>query len=86
MHMHTKVLLALVCLSSAIELYAQESISQDPELDYAKSNCRADDLVISRAVYHEKLQGFWLGECIANWTGLRTEGANWISRFARKAV
>ena len=31
-------------------------------------------LEISRAEYHEKLQGFWLGECIANWTGLRTEG------------
>jgi len=30
-------------------------------------------LVLSRSAYHEKLQGFWLGQCIANWTGLVTE-------------
>ena len=29
--------------------------------------------VVSRSAYAEKLQGFWLGECIANWTGLVTE-------------
>ena len=28
---------------------------------------------ISRAEYSEKLQGFWLGQNIANWTGLITE-------------
>ncbi|WP_346854279.1 ADP-ribosylglycohydrolase family protein [uncultured Draconibacterium sp.] len=28
---------------------------------------------ISRADYANKLYGFWLGECIANWTGLVTE-------------
>lgn len=30
-------------------------------------------LVISRADYARRLQGFWLGQCIANWTGLITE-------------
>lgn len=30
-------------------------------------------LVISRSAYAEKLYGFWLGACIANWTGLVTE-------------
>ena len=73
--MHTKLFLALVCMSTAIELNAQESIGRDPELEYSESSCRADDLVISRVEYHERLQGFWLGQCIANWTGLRTEGA-----------
>ncbi len=29
---------------------------------------------ISKSEYKEKLQGFWLGSCIANWTGLKTEG------------
>ncbi len=29
--------------------------------------------VISRASYKDKLMGFWLGGCIANWTGLPTE-------------
>lgn len=31
------------------------------------------ELVINRADYADKLYGFWLGECIANWTGLVTE-------------
>ena len=32
-----------------------------------------DTLSLSRKVYAEKLEGFWLAECIANWTGLVTE-------------
>mgnify|MGYP006274518393 CR=1 FL=1 len=28
---------------------------------------------IDRAAYAEKLEGFWLGQCIGNWTGLVTE-------------
>ena len=39
-------------------------------LDYKK---KASDLVISREAYRDQLYGFWLGECIANWTGLVTE-------------
>ena len=34
---------------------------------------QADEIKISRAEYHEKLHGFWLGQCIANWTGIITE-------------
>ena len=33
----------------------------------------ADQLTVSRADYLEKLHGFWLGQCIANWTGIITE-------------
>ena len=29
--------------------------------------------MISREAYFNKLHGFWLGQCIANWTGLVTE-------------
>ncbi|MDG1751938.1 MAG: ADP-ribosylglycohydrolase family protein [Thalassotalea sp.] len=39
-------------------------------------NCNAtekDTIKISRADYQEKLHGFWLGQNIANWTGLITE-------------
>lgn len=32
-----------------------------------------ESLTISRETYHDKLQGFWLGQSIANWTGLVTE-------------
>ena len=28
---------------------------------------------VNRKEYKEKLEGFWLGQCIANWTGLITE-------------
>lgn len=33
----------------------------------------ARERVISRAAYSNQLYGFWLGQCIANWTGLVTE-------------
>ena len=33
----------------------------------------SSDLIVSRADYEDKLHGFWLGQCIANWTGLITE-------------
>lgn len=33
----------------------------------------SNDIVINRLVYKDKLEGFWLGQCIANWTGLITE-------------
>ena len=32
-----------------------------------------EQFVLSRAEYKESLYGFWLGQCIANWTGLVTE-------------
>ena len=34
---------------------------------------RAEPLTLSRSEYAEKLHGFWLGQCIANWTGIITE-------------
>lgn len=33
----------------------------------------AKTLIISRTDYKDQLYGFWLGQCIANWTGLVTE-------------
>ena len=32
-----------------------------------------DSIVLKRSEYKDKLKGFWLGSCIANWTGLPTE-------------
>ncbi len=45
----------------------------DPNLDYRAYDSKSTDLVLSRSDYHNKLYGFWLGQCIANWTGLVTE-------------
>ena len=36
-------------------------------------SAQADDITISRADYQQKMQGFWLGQTIANWTGIVTE-------------
>ena len=33
----------------------------------------SSDLHLSREAYLNQLEGFWLGQCIANWTGLVTE-------------
>ncbi len=51
----------------------QEKIGFDPELNYPVYFPSVDDKIISRIDYHDKLKGFWLGACIANWTGLITE-------------
>lgn len=32
-----------------------------------------EEIIISRDKYYNQLYGFWLGQCIANWTGLVTE-------------
>ena len=40
---------------------------------FGSISVQADEIKISRADYHEKLHGFWLGQCIANWTGILTE-------------
>ncbi|MCE7994867.1 MAG: ADP-ribosylglycohydrolase family protein [Roseivirga sp.] len=46
---------------------------RDPQLNYKEYRPQPSDVVISRSDYAEKLYGFWLGQCIANWTGLVTE-------------
>ncbi len=35
---------------------------------------RLNEMVIDKNHYRDQLEGFWLGQCIANWTGLITEG------------
>ncbi len=45
----------------------------DPGLTYHPVRPTPGARVISRTAYWEQLQGFWLGQCIANWTGLVTE-------------
>jgi hypothetical protein len=46
-------------------------------MGYSAAGQPGADLVrcLDRAEYRERLRGMWLGECIANWTGLTTEGA-----------
>jgi hypothetical protein len=71
------VLVVVLCSSCGNEDSSdvQRSITGliDPDLVYADYTPSPSDRVLSRSVYREKLYGFWLGQCIANWTGLVTE-------------
>ena len=48
-------------------------VIQDNNFNYKKYNLKESDNIISRSEYTDRLYGFWLGQCIANWTGLITE-------------
>ena len=45
----------------------------DTNFVYNKYTPDSSDKIISRSEYANQLYGFWLGQCIANWTGLVTE-------------
>ncbi|NHF58563.1 ADP-ribosylglycohydrolase family protein [Flavobacteriaceae bacterium TP-CH-4] len=45
----------------------------DSMLTYSEYIPKPTDMQLSRADYADRLYGFWLGQCIANWTGLVTE-------------
>ena len=45
----------------------------NPFMEYLPYSPDTSELLISREDYSNKLYGFWLGQCIANWTGLVTE-------------
>lgn len=64
-------ILILSCNNSSNEKKAE--ILLDTQLSYKDYTQKSSDLVISREKYLDKLYGFWLGQCIANWTGLVTE-------------
>lgn len=62
----------LLCLSFT-GIQAQQHADKNPSLIYQTYIPKITDLKIDRAAYAKKLEGFWLGTCIANWTGLVTE-------------
>ena len=43
------------------------------DIEYMSYSPKTTDISLSRIEYYDKLYGFWLGQCIANWTGLITE-------------
>ncbi len=77
-----RFLVSLV-LSFSIAISCKENISRksnsiknglvDSTLVYVSYTPKPTDQRVSRTEYNNKLQGFWLGQCIANWTGLVTE-------------
>jgi len=55
------------------DIKLSSELMKDSILVYDQYTPKSTDLVISRIEYKDKLYGFWLGQCIANWTGLITE-------------
>ncbi len=43
------------------------------EAEPVSQEAHDEPLVLSRVAYQDHFEGFWLGQCIANWTGLNTE-------------
>jgi len=59
-----------------MSVIAGVSVSEGKEKEPAKrswNNTQEDQIIVNRTEYKDKLRGFWLGSCIANWTGLQTE-------------
>tara|TARA_Y100000588_G_scaffold311405_1_gene337399 strand:+ start:9572 stop:10939 length:1368 start_codon:yes stop_codon:yes gene_type:complete len=62
-----------IALLMLFGLVLSQQMMGDPSLHYKNYKPDPSDLIISRSDYADKLYGFWLGQCIANWTGLVTE-------------
>jgi hypothetical protein len=65
------IALAINCLYACQE--KESHVPRDPNLIYQQYDPGASDRILSREKYADQLYGFWLGQCIANWTGLITE-------------
>ncbi|MEA1886242.1 MAG: ADP-ribosylglycohydrolase family protein, partial [Bacteroidota bacterium] len=66
------ICLAIVCCKNT-RTGKKAGFNFNPEMEYEKYIPDSSDIIISREEYRDKLYGFWLGQCIANWTGLVTE-------------
>jgi hypothetical protein len=66
------VAIVFFALSSNFVL-GQNANKNNKTQSQVKYKPKPTDRIISRKEYKDKLYGFWLGQCIANWTGLVTE-------------
>jgi len=59
--------------SCSLKKKSNSEVVVDVNLKYKEYTPSGNEIIISRADYYNKLKGFWLAQCIANWTGLVTE-------------
>ncbi|WP_371376036.1 ADP-ribosylglycohydrolase family protein [Thalassotalea aquiviva] len=64
--------LAIILATSVVSCSQQASLPSTFESPLT-TELPANKIAISRAQYQDRLYGFWLGQSIANWTGLVTE-------------
>ena len=69
----TLLSLIILTFSCSEKEKSTSNVLKDKNLNYIEYKPSGDEIVISRAEYYNKLKGFWLAQCIANWTGLVTE-------------
>lgn len=72
------ILLFLLLIMSCKDTTKKEAnqlknLITNPGMEYVSYAQKETDKIISRSDYANRLYGFWLGQCIANWTGLVTE-------------
>ena len=65
------LLLSLLSIPALLCATVRDSVPPCPALSAARAS--TEDLLVDRNAYADRLYGFWLGQCIANWTGLVTE-------------
>jgi len=56
-----------------VTLFSCSTNEQEGVPNLERSTFTSTEKIVNRAAYSDKLYGFWLGTCIANWTGLVTE-------------
>ena len=70
----TILIFTIILFSNCTQTTKTEfKLIKDPNLSYEEYTPSGDEIIISRSAYTNKLKGFWLAQCIANWTGLVTE-------------
>ena len=69
----TLLSLIILIFSCSEKKKSSFDVLQDINLKYKEYTPTGNEIVISRAEYLNKLKGFWLAQCIANWTGIVTE-------------
>ncbi len=69
----TLLSLITLTLSCSEKKKSTFDVLQDENFNYQEYKPSGDEIIISRAEYFNRLKGFWLAQCIANWTGLVTE-------------
>ena len=68
------LLLSVISLTScSSEKNSKKITLKDDNYEYKNYSPTGNEIVVSRDNYFNKLKGFWLAQCIANWTGLVTE-------------
>lgn len=70
---HLILFMLLICSACQPKHNPTDEVFIHETFNYKPYAPKSTDRIISRSEYIDKLQGFWLGECIANWTGLVTE-------------